>query len=280
LEIGIILLVLAAAFLHAAWNALVKTSSDRLLVLSSVALAQSAAGTLAIFFFPAPDLASWPSIAISTLFHYMYYTFLYQAYRFGDLSQVYPIARGLAPVLVAIGGVIFGGEMLSTQPLLGVLITSLGISSLALFQNQAIKQNPQGLFWVLGTGAIIAGYTVADGVGVRASGSPFGYIAWLFFFEFPIVIFAFYRRRGRLVASWAATWKHSLGTGLSSLFAYAFVIYAVMFAPMAAVSALRETSVIMAALIGTFILGERPWQHRVIAATIVAGGVALITTAG
>lgn len=280
MELKIILLVLAAAFLHASWNALVKTSSDRLLVISSVAFAQSTAGALALSFFPAPNPASWPAIGFSTLFHYLYYLSLNQAYRFGDLSQVYPIARGLAPVLVALGGMVFGGELLTFQSLLGVLVTSLGIASLALFQSHAVKENPQGLFWALGTGAIIAGYTVADGVGVRASGSPFGYIAWLFFLEFPIVIFALYRRRGRLVTSWAANWKHSLGTGLSSLFAYAFVIYAVMYAPMAAVSAVRETSVIMAALIGTLILGERPWQQRVLAAAVVAGGVALITTTG
>ncbi len=280
MELNIILLVLAAAFLHAAWNALVKTSSDRLLVISSVALAQSSAGALGLFLFPAPAPSSWLAIGVSTLFHYLYYTFLYQAYRFGDLSQVYPIARGLAPVLVAIGGMVFGSEMLTVKSLLGVFITSLGIASLALFRNHEIKNNPQGLFWALGTGAIIAGYTVADGLGVRASGSAFGYIAWLFFLEFPVVVFALHRRRGRLVGAWTANWKNSLGTGLSSLFAYAFVIYAVMFAPMAAVSALRETSVIMAALIGTLILNERPWQQRVVAATVVAGGVALITTAG
>lgn len=269
--------VLLAAFLHAGWNALVKTASDRLLIISAVAFAQFMAGTLMMPFVPAPDPASWPAIACSTLFHYFYYTFLYQAYRFGDLSQVYPLARGLAPVLVAIGAALFGREILSLPAIIGVVITSFGIASIAFFQKSSLRNNPTALFFAIGTGAIIAGYTVADGIGVRLSNSPFGYIAWLFFLEFPVVLFVFYRRRGRLGALLRREWKHFAGTGISSVFAYGIVIFAVNFAPMAMVSALRESSVIMAALIGTVFLGERPWQQRVAAAVVVAGGVAMIT---
>lgn len=280
MEVKIIFLVLAAAFLHAAWNALVKASSDRLVVIASVSLVQSVAGALALLFFPAPDPGSWPAIAISTVFHYLYAISLFQVYRFGDLSQVYPLARGIAPVLVALGGAAFGAELLSAQLIMGVLIASMGIVGIAFCKGDALKQNPRALSWALATGVIIAGYSVADGVGVRASGSPFGYMAWLFFLEFPVVLFALHRRRGCLAAAWATSWKYALGTGVSSLLAYAFVIYAVIDAPMAAVSALRETSVVMAALMGVFILGERPWRQRVVAALVVAGGVILITTAG
>lgn len=269
--------VLLAAFLHAGWNALVKASSDRLLIISAVAFAQCMAGMLIMPFVSAPAPASWPAIACSTLFHYFYTTFLYQAYRFGDLSQVYPLARGLAPVLVAIGAALFGREILSLPAIIGVVITSFGIASIAFFQKSSLRNNPTALFFAIGTGAIIAGYTVADGIGVRLSNSPFGYIAWLFFLEFPVVLFVFYRRRGRLGALLRREWKHFAGTGISSVFAYGIVIFAVNFAPMAAVSALRESSVIMAALIGTVFLGERPWQQRVAAAVVVAGGVAMIT---
>ena len=275
--IELILLALLAAFLHAAWNALVKSASDRLLVLSAVALMQSATGALMIFFVPSPDPSSWLFIGLSTLFHYLYYTFLYHSYRFGDLSQIYPLARGLAPVLVAVGAAIFASEKLSLLSLLGVILTSLGIASIAFLHESSLKKNPLALLFAASTGMIIAGYTVADGIGVRLSASPFGYIAWLFFLEFPVVLFVLYRRRGRLMVSWKMEWKHFTGTGLSSVFAYGIVIYAVAFAPMAAVSALRETSVIMAALIGSFVLGERPWEQRVTAAVLVAGGVALIT---
>jgi len=129
----------------------------------------------------------------------------------------------------------------------------------------------------MGTGVIIAGYTVADGVGVRLSNSPFGYIAWVFFLEFPVILFVVYRRRGRIVRLLHREWKQFAGTGICSVFAYGIVIFAVNFAPMAAVSALRELSVIMAALIGTLFLGERPFRQRVIAAVVVACGVAMIT---
>jgi len=275
--IEIAILVLSGAFLHAGWNALVKTASDRLLVISAVAFAQTLTGALMIPFVSAPYMASWPAIGLSTLFHYLYYTFLFQAYRFGDLSQVYPLARGLAPVLVATGAAIFGNEILSLSAYIGVAVASVGITSIAFLQESPLKNNPATLFFTIGTGTIIAGYTVTDGIGVRLSGSPFGYIAWLFFLEFPVVLFALYRRRGRMISLLQREWKHFAGTGISSVFAYGIVIYAVKFAPMAAVSALRESSVIIATLIGAFFLGERPWQQRVGAAVIVAVGVSLIT---
>ncbi len=273
----ITLLVLLAAFLHAGWNALVKTASDRLLVISAVAFGQCMVGILIMPFVPAPDPSSWPAIAVSTAFHYFYYIFLYQAYRFGDLSLVYPLARGLAPVLVAMGAAIFGNEILSLPVIAGVAITSAGIVSIAFFQESSLKNNSSALFFAMGTGVIIAGYTVADGVGVRLSSSPFGYISWLFFLEFPVILFVLYRRQGRIISLLQREWKQFTGTGISSVLAYGIVIFAVNFAPMAAVSALRESSVIMAALIGTLFLGERPWPQRVIAAVVVACGVTMIT---
>jgi len=276
MEIQIALLVLLAAFLHAGWNAIVKTASDRLLVISSVAMGQFLAGVLAIAFVPAPDPACWPAIGVSALFHYAYYIFLTHAYRFGDLSQVYPLARGVAPLLVAAGAAIFGGEMLPLPAVIGVVVTSTGIASIAFFRESSLKGNRAALFFAGGTGVIIAGYTVADGIGVRLSGNPFGYIAWLFLFEFPVIVFVFFRRRDRLLSRLKREWMPYVGTGISSVLAYGLVIFAVAFAPMAAVSALRESSVIIAAMIGTLILGERPWQHRVAAALMVAGGVTLI----
>lgn len=274
------LLALFAALLHASWNALVKSSSDRMLTLSAVSLMQCATGALLLPFLSAPEPSSWPFIGLSTLFHYFYFIFLYQAYRFGDLSQTYPLSRGLAPVLVALGAAVFAHEKLSFLSLLGVIMASSGIASIALCHESSLKRNPPALFFAAGTGMIIAGYTVSDGIGVRLSASPFGYIAWLYLLEFPIVLFVLYRRWGCLAASLQLAWKQFIGTGLSSVFAYGIVIFAAAHAPIAAVSALRESSVIMAALIGTVVLGERPWQQRVTAAILVAGGVALITGFG
>ncbi len=276
----IALLVLAAAFLHAAWNAFVKGSSDRLLVLASVAMGQSLTGALLVAFVAPPAPASWPAIGFSTLCHYFYYACLLQAYRFGDLSLVYPVARGLSPLLVAVGAAVFWGEFLPPMAMAGVAVTSAGIVCIALSRGPSPAVGAPALFFASATGVIISGYTVSDGVGVRLSGSPLGYIAWLYLFEIPVVVFAFLRRRGRLASSLKSNWRPALGTALSSSLAYALVIYAAKFAPMAAVSALRESSVIMAAMIGALVFKERPWRVRIAAAVLVAGGVAMITTAG
>jgi len=277
LAIGFGLLALFAAVLHAGWNALVKTASDRLLTLSAVALMQFVAGVFMIPFVSPPEPASWLLIGLSALFHYFYYPVLYYAYRFGDLSQVYPLARGLAPVLVAAGAAVFAGEILTPLSLFGIMLASSGIASIAFFHETSLKGNPKALVFAAGTGMIIAAYTVADGLGVRLSGSPLGYIAWLFILEFPVVLFAVCRRRNQLMIFWRRERMSFIGTGLCAVVAYGIVIYAVAYAPMAAISALRETGVIMAALIGTFVLGERSWKQRVMAAVLVAAGVALIT---
>jgi len=270
-------LVLAAATLHATWNALVKKASDRLVVLSSVALGQCIAGVLLVPFVGRPDPASWPAIGISCLFHYFYYFFLFQAYRFGDLSQAYPIIRGVAPILVAAGASVFGQEFLSQTALYGVLMVSIGIASTAWIREGPSERNLPTILFSLATGAVIAGYSVSDGIGVRLSGNPFAFIAWLFLFEWPVVLFALLRRKGRLIAAWRSQWQGAGGTALSSVLAYGIVIYAANHAPIAAVSALRESSVIMAALIGTLVFGEKPWQARIAAAVLVGGGVAMIT---
>jgi drug/metabolite transporter (DMT)-like permease len=274
----IVFLVLFAALLHASWNALVKTASDRLLVISAVALAQFLAGIVAVPFVPAPHPASWLAIAVATLFHYAYYVCLLNAYRFGDLSRVYPLARGSAPVLVALGAVFFAGESLPFKAAVGVVLASAGIAAIALIRSPPETKDRTAVSFALATGAIIAGYSVADGIGVRASGSPFGYICWLFICEFPVIVTVIYKRWGMLKTLASREWPALVGTGVCSILAYGFVIYAVAFAPMAPVSALRESGVVMAALIGTLVLGERPWPARVGAAILVAAGVVLITT--
>jgi len=271
-------LVLIAALLHASWNALVKTASDRLVVISAVALGQFLAGPVAAPFVPAPDPASWPAIAAATLFHYAYYACLVNAYRFGDLSRVYPLARGAAPLLVALGGFFFAGESLSFTAAVGLVLSSAGITTMAFVRRSPSAEDRSAVYLALATGAVIAGYSVADGIGVRASGSPFGYIAWLFICEFPVIMVVIYRRKRRLKNQVLREWPALAGTGVCSIVAYGLVIYAVAFAPMAAVSAIRESSVVIAALIGTVILGERPWPARVGAAILVAGGAVLITT--
>ena len=272
--------VLLAALLHAGWNALVKAAADRLVVLTAVALGQGLFGLLLLPFVAFPAAEAWPYIAISTGLHYAYCGFLFHSYRFGDLSQVYPLARGLAPVLVTLGAALFAGEMLEAPKLAGVALASLGICGLAFVTSRETRMGLPALGFAAATAVMVAAYTVSDGIGVRLSGAPLGFIAWLFMFEFPIVVFTITVRGRRLLRSLAGErWKFA-GCAAFSTAAYALVIFASAFAPLAMVSAVRETSVVMAAMIGVFFLGERPWPQRIGAAGIVAAGVMLLVGQG
>jgi drug/metabolite transporter (DMT)-like permease len=273
-------MVLVAAVLHASWNAIVKGAGDRALAMALVAFAHVVVGGIALLFVPAPAPASWPFIVASAIIHYAYYAFLFLSYRYGDLSHVYPIARGIAPMLVAMGALVFAGEMLVPGAWGGVIAVSLGIGLLAFRRNGALSADRPAVLSALATGCMIATYSVNDGIGIRLSEAPSAYIAWIFFLEFPITIGILLRRGG---SPWhlppRALAIAFLG-GLLSVLAYGLVLYAKTIAPLAAVSAVRESSVIIAALIGVVLFGERPWGRRVLAAAVVAGGVILLATAG
>ena len=265
-------LVLCAAALHALWNAIVKASDDRALTLGAISVTNILAGIVLIALFPAPAVESWPYIAASTVIHYGYFIFLLLAYRLGDFSQVYPISRGLAPVLVALGAQAFAGERLPVLAWLGLLSVSFGIIALSL-PSGGIWPNPVAVAAAGGTGLFIASYTVVDGIGVRLADSPFGYIGWLFVLEFPVVVVAVLRQRGKPLTLSSQAIRLGLLGGIFSSLAYGAAIYVKAFTPLGAVSAVRESSVIFAAIIGAFYFGERPWRRRVLAAVAVTVGV-------
>ena len=251
---------------------MVKAAGDRALVLAAVALAHAVLGSALALAAPLPQAASWPYILASSLIHYAYCAFLFIAYRFGDLSQVYPISRGLAPVLVALGAYFLIGETLPFAAWLGLAAVSLGIGVLA-FHRGAIRADPKAIAAAIATGLLIASYSVVDGVGIRLSGSPFGYIAWIFLLEFPVVLFVMARRVRARAALHRKTLLLGLLGGVFSVIAYGMVLYAKTIAPLGAVSAVRESSVIIAALIGVVVFGERPWRKRIISALVVGAGV-------
>jgi drug/metabolite transporter (DMT)-like permease len=274
-----LVIVLVAAVLHASWNAIVKGARDRAIAMAAVAGAHVIVGGIALAFVTPPAPASWPFIAASGVIHCGYYAFLFLSYRFGDLSHVYPIARGVAPMLVAVGALIFAGEMLVPKAWGGVIAVSLGIGLLALRRNGAMAAERSAVLAALATGLMIASYSVVDGMGIRRSEAPPGYIAWVFFVEFPIALgILAWRRKTLAVVPWRAVGIAFSG-GLLSVLAYGLVLYAKTIAPLAAVSAVRESSVIIAALIGVVLFHERPWQRRVLAALVVAAGVILLATA-
>jgi drug/metabolite transporter (DMT)-like permease len=273
----VLLLPLLAAVLHAGWNALVKTATDRLTTLAAIALVTALSGALALPFVVPPAPASWALIGASALLHYAYYVLVYYAYRSGDLSLVYPLARGVSPLLIAFGAALFAGETLSLPAQAGVVVASLGICGLSWNHLRRLRGSALPVGLAVATGLVIAAYSVCDGIGIRLSQSPFGYMAWLFLAELPVAVVAGWRRRAVLATTLGKQWRTSLLAGLSSALAYGLVLYAAGYAPLSIVSALRETSVIAAALIGTLLMGERPWQDRVAASVAVAGGVALMT---
>ncbi len=275
---GLLALVLGAALLHAVWNALVKLAAERASVFGLLALGHVALGVVLAAASPLPAPRSWPYLAASTLIHFGYYALLNLSYRLGDLSLVYPVARGIAPVLVALGATMAAGEVLAAPVWAGIVAVSAGVVALSGGMRRGALRGGAVLPALL-TGLTIAAYSLVDGLGVRLSGAPAGYIGWLFILEIFVTIFVFSSGGRRLWTTRPRTLALGLAGGLISASAYGMVIWAKALAPLGVVSALRETSVLIAALIGVTFLRERPWRRRIWAGAVVALGVALIALA-
>jgi drug/metabolite transporter (DMT)-like permease len=227
---------------------------------------------------PIPAMESWPSIAVSTIVHYGYYLLLFRAYRHGDLSQVYPISRGLAPAIVTLGAWVLIGETLPPVAIAGLIAITGGICLLALQRGAAnARKSTIGLAVLLGL--CIGIYSTADGIGIRHAGTATGYMGWLFLLEAPVPLaIALHRRRNRGHFAPRTLILGLLG-GIAAVTAYGLVLYVKTIAPLGAVSAVRESSVIIAALIGVVVFRERPWQGRILAASVVVLGVVALSWA-
>jgi len=273
----LVLLVLSAALLHAVWNTLVKTGGVPEFSIASFQLVGALACLMLVPFVAPPARESWPMLFASVVIHNVYYLTMARAYRNGDLGQVYPLFRGLAPVLVAFGGFAFASEWLSPVKLVGICIVSAGIMSLALRRSAGGQFQRTAVLWGLATSLMIACYTVVDGIGVRAAVSRIGYILWLFIFEIVPIGTVLLLTQKQAFSSYLRTqWRICLIGGLASSAAYGMVIFAMSIGAMAVVSSLRETSVIFAALIATFVLKEPFGRHRTVASILVASGVILM----
>ena len=255
---GVFAMVLGAALLHAAWNALVKVNADRLVMIAIMMMSQVAVAVLVVPFVAFPTPESWPYIAASAALNTVYFVFLINAYRYGDLSHVYPVARGSAPLIVAVVSVTIVGETLTRQAGLSVVVIALGIMSLTLTRGAGGFSEPRAMLYALGTGVFIAGYTIVDGLGARLADSAHSYTFWLQLVNgIPITLLALYLRKGQIVVSVRKCWKVGVLGGMISLVAYWIVIWAMTQAPLALVSAVRETSMMFAVLFGVFVLKER-----------------------
>ena len=268
-------LLLGSALLHAGWNAIIKSSRD---VMLDTALVAAGAGLLSLplsGYVGLPASASWPYLGASALIHVAYFSTLVAAYRLGDLSHAYPLMRGTAPLLVALFGVALLDERPAASVWLGIVLISAGILSLGLMQRGRAQRG--ATLWALANATIIASYTLVDGTGARLSGEPAAYVAALFWLQGLLFVARVAFARGRAALDYFARhWQRGLGGGLCLLGAYAIVLWAMTRAPIAAVAALRETSVIFAALLGSLFLKERFGRRRLIAACAVALGVAAL----
>jgi len=272
----ILALVLGAALLHATWNALLRSGADRLWSISLMCLVSAAVALPFAFILPAPAMASWPYAVASSALQIGYCLFLVRAYRHGQLSQVYPIARGTAPLLVALGAVAVAHEALSGRSWAGLAMVSTGIIGLGLGRD---RPDIRSTLAALICGAFIAGYMVTDGIGVRLAGRPTSYVVWMTIAQgtpMPLVYLAI-RRRWPMIRNDRETWK-AVGGGVISMVGYGVVVWALSFTAMAKVSGLRETSILFAAIIGTLFLKEPFTVRRAACAVLISAGAMLLAS--
>ncbi|MCS4246189.1 DMT family transporter [Pseudomonas sp. BIGb0164] len=270
----IVLLILFAALLHASWNALLRGGADRLWSMTIMCVAVAIASALIAVFLAAPAPASGFYAVLSAVLHVGYNLFLVRSYKVGDLGQTYPISRGSSPILITLAASVFAGETVTASALLGIALVSGGIISLALHKRRFAAPS---LPYALGTGVFIAAYSVTDGIGARLSGAPLAYTVWMCALWGVLMPLVYIGLRGaRDLFSLRPGFSTAFLGGLVSLLAYAIIIYAMSYAPMGAVSALRETSVLFAALIGYFFLGEALTPRKFLACAVIATGTFLI----
>jgi len=280
---GVIALVLCAALLHASWNAMLKSSGDRLWAITLMTIGSAVAAVPIVLWAPLPAPASWPYILMSVVLHAGYNLFLVRAYRAGDFGQSYPIARGSSPLLVSLGAALFAGEQLGVLTLAGVVLISAGIISLAQIKfarGSSVaggRQQWDAPLSAFTTGVFIAGYTIVDGLGSRLAGSAASYSGWMFLLDGLPLLAIYLSMHGslRIGLRERATWN-ALGGGAMSLLAYGIVIWAITLAPMGPVSALRETSVLFAALIARMFLGEALTLRRLLSCAVIALGAVML----
>ena len=271
------LLVLLAALFHATWNAIVKGGDDKLLSITGLNLASAIICALLLPFFGLPDPDSYPLLIISAIVHFGYYIALSKAYAQGDFSQAYPIARGTAPLFVTLWGVLVLGEFLSLLEAISLAGILGGILLFATRGWDAVSRDHKALFWALATSLCIAAYTITDGLGGRLSGNVPGYMFALGVLDsIFIIVYTSCVRGVPAVVGTLRQWKLNFFSGGLSIAAYTLVVWVMTQAPIPLVSALRETSIVIAALIGAFYFKEPSGKRRIIASLIIFVSVVLL----
>ena len=282
MSLTVFAVVLLAAFLHAAWNAVVKGGGDKTLSTVMVAVTAGLMAALALPALPQPAAASWPFIAASVGVHVVYFGLVARIYRSADMSLTYPLMRGCAPLLVALASVGWLGEHLSALAWGGIAVVSLGILAMAggargvggIDNEQGSRE---GVWLALLNALVIAAYTLIDGTGVRRSGAPVAYAFWIFALTaVPLAAWALATRRPQLGGYVRRNLVFALVGGGGTLASYGLSLWAMTRAPVAPVAALRESSILFGALISALLLKERVGAARLGAACLIAAGVATL----
>ena len=266
--------------MHASWNLLVKLNLDRFLSLFLLQTLMGIMGIAMLIFFSWPARESLPYVLVSGLLHTGYNLFLARSYRDGDLSLVYPIARGTAPLFTLLATWLVASEQIGAVTAIAIGILVSGIWLVAVGKSKSLKLDRVSLFFALGTSCFIAAYTVVDGLGGRASGAASGYTAMVFILDAIFMIVAgLYMRGPGILLKVAPHWKSGVIGAFLSASAYWIVIWAMTQAPIAAVAALRETSILFALAISVFFLKEHASGWRIASAAMILAGVALMRIA-
>jgi uncharacterized membrane protein len=226
MDAAVFLLVLGTALLHATWNTLVKSDGDKLAVMGMIAVTEAMISLVLIPLVPLPSPASWPFLVVAVTLHVGYKLFLFKSYQHGDLSHVYPIARGSAPLIMALLSIMVVGETLSPASHVGIVCIGIGIMSLAFTRGFQVRDDRRALLYALATGCFIAAYTVVDGLRARAAGSPHGYMVWVTLFDAPPFLALCLFLRGKAVFEATRTsWRRGIVAGVFSYVAFWTVIW-------------------------------------------------------
>ncbi|MGH3453359.1 MAG: EamA family transporter [Nocardioidaceae bacterium] len=277
LPLAVTLMVLTAAVAHASWNAIAHDISDKLVAFTLLGVGGGAVAAVVVAVSPMPRAESWPYLIASVGIHIAYIVLLMTSYELGDFNQVYPLARGTSPLIVTALAVAFVREVPPAGELAGVVIVSVGLASLVFAGGRPGRSDLPAVLAALATGLTIATYTTVDGLGVRASGTATGYTGWLILLQSLLIPAYAYARRGPELFGQL---RHRLGIGLLggvlSVAAYGLVLVAQTRGALAPIAALRESSIIVGALIGTVFFHERFGRARVVATAIVFLGIVVI----
>ncbi len=276
MSLGIFLAVLGSAFLHASWNGLIKTGASKQSAMLILGVSQALCGVGIAIWKGIPVEAAWPWLFGSGLIHMCYQLFLGYAYEHGDLSRVYPIARGTAPMIVLLVSGLFLSDTLTATEVAGVVVLGLGI----LLMMSGIFTSGESrklLPFALGAAAATAGYSISDGLGARAGGDAVQYVGWLMMISAVFYIPAAVALKGTVIfRASPQAWRRGVLAGALSVAGYAIAVWAMTEAPIALVAALRETSILFAVLIGWLVFGEKMTAEKAVAALVMVTGVMMM----